>query len=248
MESYLGYAALFLVGIVAGTLNVIAGGGSFLSLPLLMFLGLPPSDANGTNRVGIAMQNVVAVRSFDRHGVLDWGSLRWAALPAAIGAGLGVWGALTIGDETFKKVLAFLMVAVSLYTLWRPSGPDGKTPDAGRPGHWQLAAAFFSIGIYGGFVQAGVGFFLLAGTTWAGFDLVRGNAIKVLVVLALTMVSLTLFAAAGKVVWLSGVALGCGTMVGALLGTRLTILKGHRWVRGVVTAAIVVLAVKLLLD
>lgn len=248
MESYLGYAALFLVGIVVGTLNVIAGGGSFLSLPLLMFLGLPPSVANGTNRVGIVMQNIAAVGSFDRHGVMDWGSLRWAALPAAMGAGLGVWGALLIGDEAFKRVLAFLMVAISLYTLWRPTAGASEDGAEGQVNPWILAAIFFAIGIYGGFVQAGVGFFLLAGTSYAGFDLVRGNAVKVLVVLALTTVSMVLFALAGKVIWLTGVTLGAGTVLGALIGTRLTVLKGHRWVRGVVTAAIIVLAVKLLLD
>ncbi len=248
MDTSLGYLALFLVGIVVGTLNVIAGGGSFLSLPLLMFLGLPPSVANGTNRVGIVMQNIAAVGSFDRHGVLDWSSLRWAALPAAAGAGLGVWGALLIGDEAFKRVLAFLMVAISLYTLWKPAGPVEGAEAKNGPNPWLLAAVFFAIGIYGGFVQAGVGFFLLAGTTYAGFDLVRGNAVKVLVVLALTTVSMVLFALAGKVIWLTGATLGAGTVLGALIGTRLTMLKGHRWVRGVVTAAIIVLAVKLLLE
>lgn len=247
MESSVGYLALFLVGIVVGTLNVIAGGGSFLSLPLLMFLGLPPSVANGTNRVGIVMQNVAAVGSFDRHGVLDWSSWRWAALPAAAGAGIGVWGALLIGDEAFKRVLAFLMIAISLYTLWRPAGGREQSESTRRANPWVLAAVFFAIGIYGGFVQAGVGFFLLAGTTYAGFDLVRGNAVKVLVVLALTTVSLVLFALAGKVVWLTGLTLGAGTILGALAGTRLTVLKGHRWVRGFVTVAIVLLAVKLLL-
>jgi len=248
MENSLGYVALFLVGIVVGTLNVIAGGGSFLSLPLLMFLGLPAGVANGTNRVGIVMQNIAAVGSFDRHGVLDWGSLRWAALPAAAGAGLGVWGALLISDQAFKRVLAFLMVAISLYTLWRPAGPGDETEADRKSSPWVLAAVFFAVGIYGGFVQAGVGFFLLAGTTYAGFDLVRGNAVKVLVVLALTTVSLVLFALAGRVVWLTGLTLGAGTVLGALIGTRLTLLKGHRWVRGVVTGAIIVLAVKLLLE
>jgi len=247
MENSLGYVALFLVGIVVGTLNVIAGGGSFLSLPLLMFLGLPAGVANGTNRVGIVLQNIAAVRSFDRQGVMDWGALKWAALPAAAGALLGTWGALVISDEAFKRVLAFLMVAISLYTLWRPPRPAGEADDDGRS-RWLLAAVFFGIGIYGGFVQAGVGFFLLAGTTYAGLDLVRGNAVKVLTVLTFTAVSLAMFAFAGKVVWVTGLTLGAGTVLGALVGARLTVLKGHRWVRGVVTVAIIALALKLLLS
>ena len=247
MESPLGYVTLFLAGCVAGAINVIAGGGSFLTLPILMFLGLPAGVANGTNRVGILFQNVAAVWSFDRHGVLDRGALKWAALPAAVGAGLGAWGALLVSDAAFKRVLAFLMVAISLYTLWRPTPPTGEG-QAGTRSRWLLAAVFFAIGIYGGFVQAGVGFFLLAGTTLAGLDLVKGNAVKVLTVLTFTAISLVIFAAGGKVVWITGLTLAAGTVLGGLVGVRLTVLKGHRWVKGVVTLTILVFAAKLLLD
>ena len=248
MENSLGFLALFLVGIIAGTINVIAGGGSFLTLPLLMFLGLPAGVANGTNRVGIVLQNVAAVRSFDRQGVLDRGALKWAALPAAVGAGLGTWGALVVSDESFKRILAFLMVAISLYTLWRPGRSAGGSEANAVRSRWLLATVFFAIGVYGGFVQAGVGFFLLAGTTYAGLDLVRGNAVKVLTVLTFTLISLAIFASAGKVVWIAGLALGAGTLLGGLLGARLTVLKGHRWVRAVVTIAIIALALKLVLE
>lgn len=243
-----GYLALFAAGLVAGVINVVAGGGSFLTLPILIFLGLPAGVANGTNRVGILLQNVAAVWSFERHGVLDRGALRWAAIPATAGAALGTWAAIEIPDEAFERVLALLMVAISLYTLWRPAAPTGTASVAVERPRWLLAAIFFAIGIYGGFVQAGVGFFLLAGTTFAGLDLVRGNAVKVLTVLVFTLLSLMLFAMAGKVVWLAGLALGAGTVLGGLLGVRLTVLKGHRWVRAVVTIAIVVFAVKLLID
>ena len=247
MESPLGFVTLFLAGCVAGVINVIAGGGSFLTLPILMFLGLPAGVANGTNRVGILLQNVAAVWSFDRHGVLDRGALKWAALPAAIGAGLGAWGALLISDAAFKRVLVFLMVAVALYTLWRPAPPAGEA-EAGTRSRWLLAAVFFAIGIYGGFVQAGVGFFLLAGTTLAGLDLVRGNAVKVLTVLTFTVISLIIFAVGGKVAWIAGLTLAAGTVLGGLAGARLTVLKGHRWVKGVVTLTIIVFAAKLFLD
>jgi len=246
MENPFGYLILFAAGCVAGTVNVIAGGGSFLTLPILMFLGLPPGVANATNRVGILLQNVAAVWSFDRHGVLDRGALWWAALPATVGAGLGASAALVISDDAFKSVLALLMVAVSLYTLWRPHRQPvpGVAHDPPRSA-WLLAAVFFLTGIYGGFVQAGVGFFLLAATSLAGLDLVRGNAVKVLVVLCFTSLSLAIFVWSGRVQWLPGLALAAGTILGGLVGARLTVLKGHRWVRGVVTAAIVVFAIKL---
>jgi uncharacterized membrane protein YfcA len=108
-----------------------------------------------------------------------------------------------------------------------------------------LALAFFAVGIYGGFVQAGVGFLILAATSFAGLDLVRGNAVKVLSILLFTLLSLLLFAWEGRVDWLLGLVLAAGNVLGGLVGVHLTVLKGHRWVRGVVTAAILVFAVKL---
>ncbi|MGB6363558.1 MAG: sulfite exporter TauE/SafE family protein [Thermoanaerobaculia bacterium] len=245
---WVGYPLLFAAGAVAGVINVVAGGGSFLTLPLLMFMGLPAGVANGTNRVGILVQNVGAVWSFERHGVLDWSSLLWAALPASLGAGVGVWVALVISDQSFKRVLALLMVTLALWTLWAPSGAgSGERTAAARRGKRSLlvAGAFFLVGVYGGFVQAGVGFLILAATTVAGLDLVRGNAVKVLTVLCFTVLALTLFAVNGRVDWLMGGTLAAGTLLGGLVGAKLTILKGHRWVRGVVTVTVVLFALKL---
>ena len=241
------YPLLFAAGLVAGTLNVIAGGGSFLTLPLLIFLGLPPTVANGTNRVGIFLQNVAAVWGFSRHGVVDWRSVLWAAVPATVGAGVGTWAALHVGEDVFRDVLAYIMIGVTLYTLWNPLGKFRRSAGGRSPNLPGLVLGFFVVGIYGGFVQAGVGFLILAATTLAGLDLVRGNAVKVLSVLIYTGLSLAMFAAEGKVVWGHGLALAGGTMLGSQLGVHLTVLKGHAWVRGVVTVAVIGLAVKLLL-
>ncbi|MEW5976079.1 MAG: sulfite exporter TauE/SafE family protein [Acidobacteriota bacterium] len=245
MNSYpYSHAILFVAGFISGTLNVVAGGGSFLTLPVLIFLGLPASVANGTNRIGVLTQNVGAVWAFHRLRILDWRSLLWGALPAVIGAGAGTWVALWTSDQMFKRVLAFLMVAVTLWTLWDPFG--GKRAPASSPtGFWILCISFFLVGVYSGFVQAGVGFFILAATSFAGLDLVKGNAIKVLVVLATMVISLAIFASHGKVDWSMGLVLGLGNFLGGLLGVRLTILKGHNWIRKVVTVTIIVFALKL---
>lgn len=245
MEGSLGYAVLFGAGLVAGTINVLAGGGSFLTLPLLIFFGLPPTVANATNRIGVLLQNVGAVWGFHRHGVLDWKSVAWAAGPATLGAVVGTWMALGVGDQTFQRILAFLMVAVTLWSLWNPlKGRADKAQGGPRAG--LLAVGFFFVGVYGGFVQAGVGFFILAATTLAGLDLVRGNAVKVLSVLLLTSVSLAIFAGHGKVDWVLGLALGAGNTVGGFVGVRLAVRRGHEWLRKVVTACILFFAVLLL--
>lgn len=241
---------LFGAGAVAGTLNVIAGGGSFLTLPVMIFVGLPPTVANGTNRIAILVQNVGAVWGFERYRVMDWAWLRSAALPALAGALLGARAAVEIGDVLFQRVLAALMVVASVWILWNPLGRrtagDGRTLRAdGRLARVGLGAGFFAAGLYGGFVQAGVGFLILAVTTAGGLDLVRGNALKVLLVLCYTPVALALFGLFGKVDWVAGGALAAGNLAGGLLGVRLTVLKGHAWVRRVVTAAIIAFAIKL---
>ena len=247
MDQWSSYLLLFGVGSVAGVLNVVAGGGSFLTLPVLIFLGLPPTLANGTNRVGVVLQNVVAVWSFRRHGMIDWSYLLWAALPAMVRAVLGSWVALRVGDELFQNILVFLMVAVTLWTLWDPlkktqlkASGSSQTPVVAV-----LVAGFFLSGVYGGFVQAGVGFLILATTSLAGLDLVRGNAVKVLSVLCFGVVSLGMFAWQDKVDWWIGLALGTGMALGGLVGVKLTVLKGHAWIKRVVTVTIIVFALRL---
>lgn len=279
------YPALAACGLVAGTINTVAGGGSFLTLPTLIFFGLDPTVANGTNRIGILLQNVTAVWGFSRHGVVERSLIPWTLGPALVGAGLGSWAALEVGDEAFRRILAALMVGVSLWTLWssgkRSSGrqssdtqgeaelqeesgqqsdiasTEGTEPSvlklesgpteagSGAP-HWLLACLFFPVGFYGGFVQAGAGFFILAATTLAGLDLVRGNAFKALLILAFTPIALGLFAASGAVEWGPGLAMAAGSIAGGWVGVRLTVLKGHRWVQRAVTAAVILFAVLLL--
>lgn len=248
IDSWVSPLLLLAAGFVAGVLNVVAGGGSFLTLPVLIFLGLPPTVANATNRVGVLLQNGSAVWGFHRYRVLDWRYLVWAALPATVGAVGGTWLALLVSDEAFKNILAVLMILVTLWTLRSPVREQAAAlyPSVSSPSLLH-ALGFFVVGIYAGFVQAGVGFFILAVTTMVGLDLVRGNAVKVLIVLATAMISLLIFAWEGKVDWLLGLILGAGTILGALLGVRLTVLKGHRWVRGVVTVTVILFAIKLLL-
>lgn len=241
------FVLLFAAGLAAGTLNVVAGGGSFLTLPLLIFMGLPPTAANGTNRVGILIQNAGALWGFRRHELVERRWVWTAAVPAAAGAVGGTLLALWIEGGTFKRILAFLMVAVTLITLWDPLGAlrsGARSPVSGGA-TWPAAAGFGLVGIYGGFVQAGVGFLLLSLATLAGYDLVRGNALKVLCVLVFTPVSLAIFAWSGHVEWVPGLVLGAGTFLGGLAGVRLTVLKGHAWVRGVVTALMILLAIRL---
>ena len=243
MDELWSYLLLAVAGFVSGVLNVVAGGGSFLTLPVLIFLGLPATLANGTNRIGVLMQNVSAVWGFHRFGVLDWRWALTASVPALAGSAIGSWAALYVGDDLFRRILAIVMVVVTLGTLL---APEPRPHAAARPAHsWMVAAGFFVVGLYGGFLQAGVGFLVLAITTWSGLDLVRGNAIKVVSVFLITALALAVFAAHGSIHWPMGLALGVGNVAGALVGVRLAVGKGHAWIKGVVTVTVIVFAIRL---
>lgn len=219
-----------------------------LTLPVMIFLGLPPTVANGTNRVAILIQNVGASWSFHRRKLISREWLILAVPPAVVGAVLGTLAAVRIGDLAFQKILAVILVGAAAWTVWRPVNPPEEgaplPPVGGR--RWAFATFFFLVGVYGGFIQAGVGFIILAVTSAGGLNLIRGNALKVALILAFTPLALALFAWSGKVDWAMGLALAAGNFLGAMAGVRLQILKGHRWVRNVVTVTIVVFAVRLL--
>ncbi|HET7291651.1 MAG TPA: sulfite exporter TauE/SafE family protein [Vicinamibacteria bacterium] len=243
LEGAAAAAVLVLAGFVASVLNVVAGGGSFIVLPILLFLGLPAADANGTNRVGIFLQNVGAVWDFERSRVLDRRLAVLASIPATLGAGAGAWLALLVDDRSFRRVLSAVMVAITLWTLLDRRAEGRREGKPASPG--VLALGFLAVGFYAGFIQAGVGFLILAVTTMAGLDLVRGNALKVTVVLILTVLTLAIFVWHGHVRWVPGLALAAGSLAGGVAGARLTVLRGQGFVKAVLVATIAVFAVLL---
>lgn len=245
------YLLLYMAGGIAGVVNVLAGGGSMLTLPLMIFLGLPPTVANGTNRVAILIQNIGAVDGFRRHRLIDAGWLRFAIPPALVGAVIGTWLALEVGDLAFQRILAVMMVVVALWMIWHPMKPvdEGlEVPPPPTSGGRRVAfwIGFVLIGVYGGFIQAGLGFAILAVFAAAGLDIVRSNALKATIVLAFTPIALAGFAMGGLVEWGFGLALAAGNLTGALIGVRLTVLKGQAWVRRVVTVMVILFAIRLL--
>lgn len=237
--------ALAVAGVVAGALNVIAGGGSFLILPLLLFFGLPSALANGTNRVGVMSQNIAGIIGFHRHGAFDWGWALKASIPAVAGSALGVWAALAVPDFAFRRILSVAMVVVTIWSLASQGRKPAAAADLKPPTHWFVILGFFVVGLYGGFIQAGVGFLVLAITSAAGMDLVRGNAVKLLSVMLLTLLSLVVFAGAGQVDWPRGLALAVGNWGGAVIGVRMAVLKGHKWLQQVVTVTVILFAILL---
>ncbi len=228
---------IVLAGLVAGFVNTVAGGGSLLALPALMFAGLPASVANGTNRVAILVQSLVAATSFHRAGKLPWRALEALILPTLAGAGVGAGLAAVLPGEVLQPALLVILVGMAVLLVARPelvapASPTGDGSEARALGA-KDQLALFGAGIYGGFVQAGVGFVFLA--VLAGglrFDLVRANALKVALVLVYTVVVLGIFLAADLVRWVPGLILAASSVAGARLGVRLSVERADllRWV------------------
>ena len=239
---------LFLAGLAAGTVNSIAGGGSLFTLPLLIFLGLPPTVANATNRIAVLSGGIGASETFRRSGLVPVAWLKLAAPPALIGAVLGTGAALIVPDLAFQRILSVVLVLAAGWLFWNPIRPPGAGrhfPPAGTA-RWISRAAFFLVGVYGGFIQAGVGFIVLTITSANGLDLIRGNAVKAPLVFLFTLATVVLFTYSGMINWGMGLALAAGQILGATFGVRLQILKGQDWGRHVLTLIILACAFRLM--
>lgn len=230
---------------------MVAGGGSMLTLPTLILLGMPPTVANGTNRVGLVIQNIGAIESFRRHGLVKKNWIVRAALPAIPGALLGAWVGVSVSDDLFRRVLSIAMLAVALWTILGPGSKpqfgEDLDADAFPGGRLGMTAAFFAAGFYGGLVQVGFAFIVLAIVSAAAMDLVRGNALKILVSLLFNSPAVVVYWWNGMVNWTVGALLGSGYLIGGLVGVHLNVLKGQTWVKRVVTVAVIVLAIRLLI-
>ena len=246
--TWLHYLALIAAGFGAGYINTLAGSGSLLTLPLLICLGLPAPVANGTNRVAILLQNVVGVSSFHRRKVLDVRAGAWLALPAIAGSILGARIAVEIDERVLRTTIGVLMLVMAGVIVIRPKRwLEGRQDHhGGRPSLLQMVV-FFAIGAYGGFIQAGVGIFLLAGLVLgAGFDLVRANAVKVFIVLCFTVFALGVFVMHDQVRWDLGLILALGNMAGAWVAARMAVEKGVKFVRWVLVVVVIGSGVALL--
>ena len=238
-ESALLVGAAFLAGVV----NSLAGGGSLLTVSLLVVFGLPGGVANGTNRVGILAQNAAAAWRFGAEGVAGLGHSLPLLAPVLAGSVLGALGIAQVADETFERLFGVVMLAL-LVPILRGSAPAAAARRTWSP--WTRSALFFAIGLYGGSFQAGVGIPLLFALSYAGYDLVTANHIKVVLIFAVTAVAVPVFLWQGQIAWLPAAALAAGFLAGGELGARLAVRGGERLIRPVLLVAVVALAGRML--
>ncbi|MEP9410972.1 MAG: sulfite exporter TauE/SafE family protein [Candidatus Brocadia sp.] len=247
---------IFAVGVIAGFINTLAGGGSLLSLPVLIFLGLPTAVANGTNRLAITVQSLFAVAGFKRKGVSNFKLSLLMSVPALAGAIVGAHLAVNVPDILFKRILAIIMLFILVIILWNPvrrrysNVPyNGGMANLSGNRRMVLMTIFFFIGIYGGFVQAGIGFMIIAVLTMVGgLDLVETNSHKVFIVGINALFALFVFAFHKKINWPIGLALAAGNGLGGWIGSHLTVTKGERFIRFVLTICVIAMAARLLVQ
>jgi uncharacterized protein len=235
-------ALLVLGGAAAGIVNAMAGGGSSLTVPLLVLAGVPGNEANGSNRVGILAQGITTAWSFHDQGVTAYREARAVLLPVVLGSLVGAYGVSQLTDETFEKGFAILMLPVIFLSIRQPKPRVDAEP-------WHPAVTFLvflAIGVYGGAVQAGVGLVLLAALTRSGIDLVTANVIKVIVTIGVTAMALPVFIAQGKVRWGPAIVLAVGLAIGGWIGARIAVRGGERIIRVVMVVAALGLAGRLL--
>ncbi len=247
MEWYIVLAVIG-VGFMAGFINTLAGSGSLLTLPMLMFLGLPANVANGTNRIAILLQNVVGVASFKQQKVLNVKMGLWLAVPAIIGSLIGAQIAINLNETMMERAIGVLLFVMFFLILYKPQQwVKGKAGEVrAKPTILQFIIFFF-IGVYGGFIQAGVGLFLLAGLVLgAGVDLVKANALKLLIVLLYTPFALAVFFFNDQINWKIGLILAVGNMLGAFVASLFAVAWGAKYVRYILLAVILFSALKLL--
>lgn len=239
---------VFAAGLAAGFLNVTAGGGSLITMPVLIFLGLPSAVANGTNRIAILLQNITSISSFRRRGYFEPRLAVGLALPAVAGSLVGSSLAVDIPDDLFNRILAGVMIAVLLLILLRPTKKLAeKEITLSRGRRIGLMVAFFFVGVYGGFIQGGVGFIIITVLSlFTGASLVRINSLKVFIVAVYTVSSLTVFFLHGKINLPAGLVLAAGNSLGAWAGTSFSVKKGDRWIKIILSAAILVMTARLL--
>lgn len=247
MEEWYHYLLLIGVGFTVGFVNTVAGGGSLLSLPVLIFLGLPPTVANGTNRVAIVIQTAMATLGFRSKGVSTFPFNTYLGIAALIGSVIGASIAVDIDEKIFNKILAIVMIAVIVIIIFKPKTTLQNLQERLTGKYlWLGVIVFFLLGIYGGFINAGIGFLIIIYLHFVHkMSLVRTNATKVFVVFLYTIAALAVFVYHDKVNFKIGLVLAIGNAAGAWISSRFSVKKGDGFIKTFLIVMVSIMAVKL---
>lgn len=243
------YPILFSVGVAVAFVNSVSGGGSTLSLPVLIFLGLPAATANGTNRLGILLGSLSSLFAFRSRGIFLPRLALKVGWPAAIGSLAGSLIAVRVSDRVFNPILAGIILVVAVMTIKGHKANPSLGHEPALRGDMTAFAAYFGIGFYGGFIQAGSGLIMMyAFSRLSNLDLFQVNALKVANTVIFIAISLATFAAAGRIDWPMAAALAAGNLAGGWIGAHWQIRSGEAWVNRFLLWTALAMSAKLLWD
>ncbi|MCF8262586.1 MAG: sulfite exporter TauE/SafE family protein [Melioribacteraceae bacterium] len=246
MDSLSSILILFFVGVAAGFINVNAGGGSTLTLPTLIFLGLDASIANGTNRVAIFLQNGSAIYSFRRENYSEFGLSLKMSLFTIPGAVLGAIISTKLSNETFEFILGIVMILIIL-TMLIPNKKKNGYEKGNEKVDFKSALALIGIGLYGGFIQVGVGFIVMASLKYLmKMNLIYVNMHKVFIILFYTFPAILIFLLTDNINWYYGLTLAAGMATGAWWAAKFAVKKGEKLIKIVLMVAVFIMSLKLL--
>jgi hypothetical protein len=246
MSDIVWYLLLLVAGFVAGIVNTIAGGGSFLTLPALMLFGLDPKIANGTNRVAVLLSSASATATFHKHGHLDRRLATRLMWPTLLGVPAGAMLAIYLPAQAFEPIFGAVFLVMAILLAMNPKRfmrGEPKTEQSPRA----VLPIFFGIGVYVGFIQAGLGILLLLAMSLLNTgDLLASNAIKNWIAFLVTLAATIVFVAYGMVEWVPALTMAVGNVLGGVVGAKLAIKKGNRLIFGFLVVVMVATGIKLI--
>jgi len=248
--SFFQIGLILVTGIFAGFLNALGGGGSLITLPLLIFLGLPPTIANGTNRISTFSSSIMSVLNFRYRGYFYPRLSIILGIPAIIGSIIGARVGVFISEKLFEKILAIMMIFVLIVILSRPGKKNEREIIGEKLSTIRIITfmiIFFGIGFYGGFIQIGIGFLIIVALSlFSEMSLIKINSLKIFIVLIYTVFSLPVYIINNKVNFTLGIILAIGSAVGGYIGSNFVVDKGDKWIRFFLVCIILVMSAKLL--
>lgn len=224
------YPLLTAVAVVTGFIDAIAGGGGLIMMPTMLWTGLPPHLALGTNKVQSLAGTTTAARNFLRGGQVDWRANLPTVAIVFTGAALGAVVVQTIKPESLQLIVPLLLLAAAAYVIFSPRMTDEDAHQRlSRRGYAPVGGG---IGFYDGFFGPGAGsFFVTSLVALRGLGLTRATGTTKLLNAASNLGSLVVFAAGGKVIWLLGLCMAAGAMTGGWLGSHFALKHGARAIR-----------------
>lgn len=245
--SWIVITALVFSGLLVGFINTLAGGGTIISISLFMFLGLPAGVANGTNRIAVILQTLTSTASFKKQKVLDTRKGLLLGIPTVIGSIIGAEIAVDIDEHVFEKAIGIIMLVMMVFIIYKPQQwLKGQQQLLEKKTSVLQYFIFFLIGLYGGFIHVGVGYFILAGLVLgAGYDLVKANALKVFIVLLYAPFTLIVFIYNKQINYEYGLIHAIGNIIGAYIASKFAVSWGANFVRWVIVVIILISSAQL---